>query len=304
MKRPLLLAFSLCLGSAQPSLAHSNLSELIQELSKEIKSAPTADLHYRRATEYRALGERTHTLEDLRSALHLAPGHRLATIALIKELGHSDEALTLAQELAKTAQPPAQAAETKFLLARIHHLRGKQEAALQICEEVQETHPEHDSNIDRLHAQILLDLKRPDEAATILKISWQRTKSIVIRNTWIDTALTAEQTDEVFPLIQNELTSSRYQSSWLIRRARAQLTLGKYDSARADLQAALAEISTRLNPSRPDLTLIADRGLIHSLLGNPTLAQRDLTTLQSSSLPPDSYRLLRDSIAGRVPKMP
>jgi hypothetical protein len=154
-----------------------------------------------------------------------------------------------------------------------------------------------DTKIDLLYAEILLDLERPADAAAALKGAWKRTNSIVLRNNWIDTALTAKQTKEVLPLIEKELRSSRLRSSWLIRRARALLVLGDKEAAHVDLRAALQEINPRLNPAQPDLTLIADRGLIHALLGNTALAKRDLATLRKSSIPSSCYRLL----AGQLP---
>jgi hypothetical protein len=135
------------------------------------------------------------------------------------------------------------------------------------------------------------------KAATILKKSLNRTESIVVRNNWIDAALTAGQTEAVLPLIEKELSSSRFRSSWLIRRARASLILKRKEAAQADLREALVEIAPRINPERPDFTLISDRGLIHALMGNKTRAKNDLKTLKKSGYSPNAYRLLSSALA-------
>lgn len=288
-----LLAFLLIMAPAI-SPGHTDISETIKALSEKIAGKPTADLFFQRATEFRALRETGHAIEDFRSALTLEPKHRPATIALIQELGESDEALALALAFKNRSKPGP---EATYILAKVHHLRGEKDEALTLLEQIQKQEENHTTGIDLLHSEILLDLGRPAEAAGILKKSWQRTNSIVLRNNWIDVALTAGRTEEVLPIIQEELSSSRFRSSWLIRRARAHFTMKKPAQARVDLAAALREITPRLNPRRPDLTLIADRGLIHALLGDTDPATRDLEQLKKSSLSPSSYRILSDHLS-------
>lgn len=294
LRSRLLALFLVALPATSPG--HTDISETIKALTAKIAKAPTADLYYQRATEYRALRETAHAIEDLSAALTLKPGDRAATIALIQELGKSDEALILAQKLRSQSGPEINDTEATYLLAKVHHLREEHPAALALCQEIQKHREDHPTAIDLLHAGILLDLARPAEAADILKISWLRTNSFVLRNNWIDTALTANRTDDILPIIQEELDSSRFRSSWLIRRARASIILKKPEMALADLRAALLEIQPRIHPERPDLTLIADRGLVHALMGNKALAKHDLAQLQKSSLPASSYRILSEAL--------
>ncbi len=292
-----LLALLLVIAPAT-SPGHTDISETIKALSARIAGEPTADLYYQRATEFRALRESEHAIEDLRAALKLEPNFREAKISLIQALGKSDEALALATSYMVGSHSANSGIEAAYLVANIHHLRSENEQALAICEKIQDLAKTHENTIDLLHAEVLLDLDRPSDAAAILKQSWKRTKSIVLRNNWIDLALTAGQTAEVLPLINEELSSSRFRSSWLIRRARASLILKKPEATRADLDAALQEITPRIHPDRPDLTLIADRGLVHALMGNPDLAKRDLKQLKESKLPSSYYRLLSDQLSG------
>lgn len=300
--RLLSLICAVCTATAQ---AHTDVSETIKALTAEIAVAlaeapegqdALADLYFRRATEYRALRESEHAREDLETALRLAPEHRLATIALIQQSGTRPRALELIKKYASFADDVAGQFEATFLLARHHHASGQPTIALFLCEGLQQLRLDQDPALDLLHAHILRDLDRPREAAAVLKKSWQSTGSIVLRNTWIDASLTAAQPNEVIPIIEKEIFSSRFRSSWLIRRARAALILGDAPQARRDLTAALSELAPRIRPSRPDLTLIADRGLAHALLGNREAAAADLALLKQSALPPDSYRLLSDAL--------
>lgn len=278
------------------AVAHTDISTTIKNLSAKIAEKPTAKLYYQRATEYRALREKKHAIEDLRAALALDQKHRPSRITLIDELGKSDEALLIATQLFKEAQGLSNGVESAYLVANVYFLRGSFTDSLKICEQLQNTVTKHSTDIDLLHAENLFSLKRPDKAATVLKNAWERTNSIVLRNNWIDTALTAGQTKEILPIIEKELHSSRLRSSWLIRRARALLILDKKEAALIDLRSALLEINPRINPAQPDLTLIADRGLTLALMGNLALAKRDLNTLEKSSLPASSYRLLKTQL--------
>ena len=277
-------------------LGHTDINEIIKDLTAKIKATPTPDLYYQRATEYRALREKDHTIEDLRAALKLDHNHRPSRIALIGELGESDEAMTLAIALYDSSQDIAQKLEGAYLVANAHRLRGNLQKALEICETLQELDENHSTEIDLLHTDLLLSLHRPADAAAIFKNSWKRTNSIVLRNNWIDTSLTAKQPAEVLPLIEKEISSSRFRSSWLIRRARARLIAENKEQAHQDLRDALTEIEVRLRPDQPDLTLIADRGLIHALLGNEEKAKADLKALQSSILSPSAYRILSEQL--------
>ncbi len=278
------------------SQGHNDVSETIKALTAQLEKAPTADLYFQRATEFRALRESEHALEDLHSALKLDPRHRFAITSLIQLYGPSEKGLKLIKRYADFAKDPEQEFEATFLLAQHYAQSQMPSVALLLCKGLQEVRPQHDPALDLLHAQTLRDLDRHKQAATILKTAWKRTNSIVLRNNWIDTALTAGLAQEVLPLINQEIASSRFTSSWLIRRARAALALKNKEQAHRDLQAALAELSPRIRPNQPDLTLIADRGLILALLNNHCQARADLDQLEKSALPPSSYRLLRDAL--------
>ena len=287
---------SLSLVGITTSWVHKDIHEVIATLTAEIAKAPTADLYYRRATEHRAHQDTEKALADLRQALELAPENTTYLTALIQLHQYKATALPHIEKYLSIANTPAQKYEATFLLAEHQHYQKQNREALKHTELLQQKHPEHSTALDILHADILKALDRPSDAANILKQSWQRTHSIVIFNQWVDTALTAGQTTEVLPHIEHELENSRLRSSWLIRRARARLILDQKSQAESDLQEALAEINKRLNPNRPDLTLIADRGLIHALLGNQEAAKTDHKLLTKSALPPKTYALFTHTL--------
>ena len=278
-------------------LAHTDISETIKALTTRIEAKPTADLYYQRGTEIRALQQKAHAIEDLESALKIEPHNRHALVALVQLYETNTRAQALISRYQKFAKTKEEKFEAHYLLASYNAKLGLFEQASSQCHTLHLIRPSEDPALDLFHAGLLLKLQRPNEAATILKKSLNRTKSIVVRNNWVDAALTAGQTKAVLPIIEKELFSSRFRSSWLIRRARASLILKKKEAAQADLREALVEIAPRINPERPDFTLIADRGLIHALMGNKTQAKNDLEILKKSGYSPHAYHLLTSALA-------
>ena len=229
--------------------------------------------------------------------LKIEPHNRHALVALVQLYETNTRAKALISRYQKFAKTKEEKFEAHYLLASYNAKLGLFEQASSQCDTLHLIRPSEDPALDLFHAGLLLKLQRPNEAATILKKSLNRTKSIVVRNNWIDAALTAGQTKAVLPIIEKELFSSRFRSSWLIRRARASLILKKKEAAQADLREALVEIAPRINPERPDFTLIADRGLIHALMGKKTQAKNDLEILKKSGYSPHAYHLLSSALA-------
>lgn len=281
--------------------AHTDISEIIHGLSEKIAQEPSSELYLQRALEYRALREKQHAIEDLQAALQLQPHHHLAITSLIQlSAAASPEKLALIKRYAGFAHGHTQQLEATYLLAQYYAEAQFPTVSLLLCQGLQK-YRLNDKNpaLDLLHSQVLSSLGKHSQAATILKKAWERTNSIVLRNNWIDAALTAGLTRDCLPIIEQELATSRFLSSWLIRRARAALIHRDTVRAHADLRRALAEISTRLRPDQPDLTLIADQALALALLGQHAPARSHLRQLKNSSLPPSTYRLLQDTLQPR-----
>ncbi|MEJ6567517.1 MAG: hypothetical protein QNL80_01530, partial [Akkermansiaceae bacterium] len=233
--RRLLIFLLLCL----PLGAHYDVNAAVAELTKKISKAPTAELYYKRAIEFRALRKKVHAVSDLRAALKLSP-HQPSMAALAEVLSSKEEheeALRLGHELRELSDTPANNA----LLARLSLDAGDYENALRY---IQKGPPLKDDTF-LLHAYLLERGGKHEEAARILKAGHGKTKSIVLRNAWLDTAISAGQVDQVLSILNEEISSSRFTATHRIRRARL---LQKKDpqSVKLDLKIALAELSPRI----------------------------------------------------------
>ncbi|MCH1508617.1 MAG: hypothetical protein L7T84_05385, partial [Akkermansiaceae bacterium] len=71
---------------------------------------------------------------------------------------------------------------------------------------------------------------------------------------------------------------------------------GAREQMQKDLKLALAELETRINSERPDLTLISDRGLALAMKGDKELAKKDLSLLQKSGFPARSFLFLEQQL--------
>lgn len=268
-----------------PLRAHYDVNAAVAALTEEIKAAPTADLYYRRAVEFRALREKAHAVSDLRASLKLKPhpGALAALAELLSDRGEHREALQLGERLLKLDPAPGHS----LLLAEIYLASGAPDAALRhVVDGPQEKDATH-----LLHAYLLEEKGDHQKATVVLKAAHQHTKSIVLRNAWLDAAISAGQNTEVLPVLNHEIETSRFTASHRIRRARLLLKTDP-KSARQDLALALAELSSRIQPTKPDLTLIHDRGLTLALLNRKEEARRDLAQLKASSISPFSYAQL------------
>ena len=276
-------------------LAHHSVEETIRELTQKISKAPTAELYFKRAIEYRALRKTAECAHDLRAALRLSPAHHSSKMALARLLmstGNYDESRTYSVELIAAAGKLERKIEAHFLSAELAHAQGNDKEALRVFEEIQKAFPLHDESIDLFHAYILIRSEQTSQAAKLLRKSYDRTQGIVLRNTWIDTSLMAGEIEDVWPIIQQELADTRFKAAWLIRRARVAQLSGQTDQMQKDLKSALAELNSRIKADRPDLTLVSDRGLARAMLGQKTLAKSDLSLLQKSGFPAQSYVFL------------
>ena len=278
---------------------HHSVEDTIKELTQKISKSPTPELYFKRAIEYRALRKSKECERDLRAALRLAPDHYSSKMALARLLMTSekyDEARTYSHEILKSASTLPRMIEARFLSAELAQMRGNRNKALKICEDIQKEFPDHDETIDLFHAYLLIKDEKASEAAQLLQQAYHRTHGVVLRNSWIDASLLAGEIESVWPVIQKELADSRFKAAWLIRRARVAQLQGAREQMQKDLKLALAELETRINSERPDLTLISDRGLALAMKGDKELAKKDLSLLQKSGFPARSFLFLEQQL--------
>jgi hypothetical protein len=67
-----------------------------------------------------------------------------------------------------------------------------------------------------------------------------------------------------------------------------------------DLEAALAELAPRIDPTVPDCELVIQRGLAHALLGDIAQAQADLRRAERRGAPDWILAPLIEMLAGRT----
>ena len=114
----------------------------------------------------------------------------------------------------------------------------------------------------------------PKERLDGLEVGIRETGAGVLEIEKVEALLDDKQFPTAVEKIEAELASSRIQSSWLIRRARARIGMDKKAEATLDLKAALEEIGGRLNLTTPDVPLLMDKALAHELLDEVEEAHR------------------------------
>lgn len=268
------------------AVAHDSPEHVIEALTARIKErGPTADLLWRRATEHRALQQLDPAAADLRETIRLQP--RLfaahADLARVQLQGREPKAAlaTLGRALA-LAPDDATRAPLRLVRAEVHAARGDAGAALADCELAFASTPAPAAEWFLQRSQIQQRLGRTAEAAAGLKQAFDQTGNPVLEAEWIDALLDDGQARVALERIEPQFAESRWQSSWLLRRARARLALGESVKARGDFHAAVTEINERLNDVRPEPTLLLDRGLALALLGDAAAARRDLAAARQS----------------------
>ncbi len=300
------LAVALGCAAPCPAAAHEGPEHEIEELTERMKiNGETANLLAERAIEYRVLGKLAEATKDLERATVLDP----KSIGLHRELGRvqflggkaGDALATVTRGLTLKTDEPADLAALRMLRAEILRSQNDDKKALEDCDAALRLHrlnPEWYLLRSDLHRR----LKLPKERLAGLDDGLKATGAGVLAIERVEALLDAAQFAAALPVIESELADSRIKSSWLIRRARARLGLGKKADAEDDLKAALKEIGTRLNPKTPDVPLLLDKALAHELLGEKKDAVRayeaardkgaadgineKIKTLQDPSAPP------------------
>ena len=263
--------------------SHHDTKALIGKLTKRIDSGDsTAENYYKRAIEYRVLGQMEEAENDLKMALERNINFTVARRELTRILskkGKHKLAIISAEKVIINAITQREKSSSMILLAEVLLNAGEPSEAIKYSSTAFKLNPKGKIEWYLLHARLLREIKRNDERPKILNRGYQTTGSIVLRNAWIDSLLECEQYEKALPIIEEELLESRLKSSWKLRRARAYIGTGNIDAAMNDLRTCIKELDQRIHPKNPAMTLIADRGLAHALLGNVDTAKNDLAHL-------------------------
>lgn len=260
--------------------AHDSPEHVIEALSARIEAVgPRPDLLWRRATEYRALGDLSRAEKDLRAAIRRRSGFTQATLDLSRvQLAQENPRAalrTIRRELRRQQATGADAG-TLMLHAEVLAAVGRTAEAVAECDRALQqdgvSNPEW--YLARCHLQYRLG--RFQEAADGLRRAVDLTGNAVLEAEWLDALIDAGRFDDARPHIAEQLALSRCQASWLVRRGRINAGQGRVAEAHADFLAAITELTGRLAASRPDFTLLAERGLAYAALGDLEQARADL----------------------------
>ena len=260
------------------AVAHEGPEHEIDELTERMKKfGESAGLLTERAIEYRVLGKLPEATTDMERAAVLDP----KSGAICRELGRvlflagkaNDALPVIARGLALKTEEPADLAALRMLRAEILRSQNEHKKALDDADAALRLHrqnPEWYLFRSDLHRQ----LKMNKERLAGLDEGIKETGAGILQIERVETLIEAGQFSVALPVIETELADSRIKSSWLIRRARVQLGLGKKAEAERDLRDALKEIGGRLNPKVPDASLLLGKALAHELLGEKKDALR------------------------------
>jgi tetratricopeptide (TPR) repeat protein len=216
---------------------------------------------------------------DLLAALKLDEAYVPAQLEMARVLsrrGDSSRALALVAELLQTDEKHLRATALA-LRGELHAVAGNTTPAIADLTAALAVRPEVEWYL--LRAELQQSAGDQQSQLTGLREGWRLTASPVLQHAYCDALITGthQQRAEAAAMIEAELRSGRYHSAWLLRRAQVHLAEHDRRAADVDLQTALSEVQSRLNPARPDPTLLAERNAICRLLGTaPPATKVDL----------------------------
>lgn len=276
------LILGLALAGAGRLRANPGHEVTVAELSSQIVQSPAVpELYFQRAWNYREMGRPAEARADWETTLKLNPGFLPASRELARAdaaAGQVDAGMARLRQ-ALEAAPPDQAFHRPgcySVLAELLLKQGKNAEAMADAQTGLDTAPDFQLDLCLLRSEAQRRLGRHQDRVRDLTAAMTTLRSFVVKIKWYDAMIDAGRGKEILPDIEQEIGNTRYQATWLIRRARIRRHAGETNGAAADLASALQEIESRLRPEHPDLSLICDRGLIHALRGDRSSAAADL----------------------------
>ncbi len=284
-----------------PAAAHDSPEHVIQILTARMETiGERPDLLWRRATEHRVLGNLPAAARDLKRAIKLRSDHTAAWVDLgrvrLAQGRHRDARRTV-EKLLKTIPDGAGRAPVRMLKAEILMAAGDADGALREADLAIESTSDPLLDWYLTRGDLQCRLGKFAEAAAGLRRGFERTGSAVLEVECLDAMIEGGQHDDALAKVESELRQVRWRGSWLLRRARIAVARGEIASAHRDLGEAILEFSRRINPAAPEPGLLAERGLAGALLGDLTLARRDLAAARRAGA--DAVMLRRLELALR-----
>ncbi|MEZ5324333.1 MAG: hypothetical protein R3F19_04645 [Verrucomicrobiales bacterium] len=296
------LSIAALLGATEQVIyAHHGPGEMIAMFTQRMEAdGATPVLLYKRAMEWRTLGELDKAIDDLHKSIELSPKF-VDGIELLAEVYLAQGSLEKSQEVARTGLQVAQSAQEsaafQMVLARALEKSGKSAEALKTCNAAFDSFPRGNLDWYLIRGTLQQNLGHHAERVADFRRGYEETGSIVLRNSMVDAMIDAGRAEEILPVIDQQVDACRLKSTWLLRRARAKISLGNQAQAVDDLNMAVAELEKRIHPIHPDVTLVVDRGLARALLGNEEGAREDLERARELGVSPSMLHLLLQELS-------
>lgn len=268
--------------------AHESPSHSIELLDQHIEESPTPALLFQRAMAYKALGKMNRAAADLTLALKEQPNQLewlLEHCHIEFARNRADSALRTANKCLKLAKENNQRADIHILRAQAHQLNGKPKPSLHACQLAFKEVPDGKINWFLLRAenQYLLGLHK--ERIHGLKAGLKIYPETILKPHYVDALIDVGQYKHALTIIEKELPSLRWQAHWQVKKAQVLIALNRQKEAQVSLQGALQEINQRLNPSQPDILLLADRAHTELLMGKKAESKATLLQLRKHRAP-------------------
>lgn len=282
------------------SLAHDSPATVISQLTATMADeGVSAELFFRRASEFRAIRYYQRAAYDLTQALALDNTMVAARLELARlQLQNQGNGNRSKSDSPLSKDPLATIAsltthDDHAIRAAAVALRGEIYLAKQQWKEAAADFTESLSVEPNLawflwRAEAHMQLGLDDEAIEGLKIAYAVTQSPVVRKTLCDSYLAVVKKkrsddspidslsagnsylEQASMIIEEELVENRLKSSWRIRSGKVLMLRGDSHKAHEELRKALEELDARLETSHPDPALVQDRITAQSLLAECT----------------------------------
>jgi tetratricopeptide (TPR) repeat protein len=269
--------------SARLVRGHDSPEHEIKALTIQMAaSGKTAELLRRRATEWRALSKWGEASADLQEAVSISPGSAslLCELAQVEAGGRRyGPAVTAVDQALALTGAEANRAGIYMLRAEIFERKGDYDRALADCSRAfSNAMPAVDWYLTRGRLQSRAGQWR--ECAAGLRQGFEATGSIVLEIEWIEALIDAGEFDQALKRIEPYAERGRWNSAWLIRRARAQIGRGERAQAETNLEKARTQLRTRLAGRTPEISLLIERALAQALLRDMPAAKADFRRVQ------------------------
>jgi len=264
---------------------HESPEHVVEMLTARMETVGRQpDLLWRRATEYRALGQLDFAEKDLRNAIRRQKGFTQALVDLTRvQLAQGETNAALRTIRRAVGRNPAAAIDPGVLIvyAEVLNAAGRPAEAVAQCDRALAIDGVTNPEWYLVRCLLQYQLGRFQEAAAGLKQGVELTGNAVLEAEWIDAVIDAGDFAEGRRRVAEQLPQSRCQAAWLIRRGRVSTGEGRVSEAQADYLAAITELNGRLAGERKDFTLLAERGLAYALIGDVDQARTDLVRARS-----------------------